>query len=79
MSSFGSKFDIGEVEAEEGHNNSSNGSKGSIATKEFLKRRCGKRLPCLQPSLQRKNIHIISNSHTDDYVMNLLLLISVPM
>ena len=34
MSSFGSKFDIGEVEAEEGHNNSSNGSKGGIATKE---------------------------------------------
>ncbi len=45
MSSFGSKFDIGEVEAEEGHNNSSNGSKGGIATKELLKRRCGKRLP----------------------------------
>ena len=49
MSSFGSnfesKFDIGEVEAEEGHNNSSNGSKGGIATKEFLKRRCGWRLP----------------------------------
>ncbi len=49
MSSFGSKFeskfDIGEVEAEEGHNNSSNGSKGGIATKELLKRRRGKRLP----------------------------------
>ncbi len=45
MSSIGSKFDFGEVEAEEGHNNSSNGSKGSIATKEFLKRRPGQWLP----------------------------------
>ncbi len=45
MSLIGSKFDFGEVEAEEGHNNSSNGSKGGIATKEFLKRRCGWRLP----------------------------------
>ncbi len=45
MSSIGSKFDLGEVETEEGHNNSSNGSKGGIATKEFLKRRCGQQLP----------------------------------
>jgi hypothetical protein len=41
MSSIGSKFDFGEVETEEGHNNSRNGSKGGIATKEFLKKRRG--------------------------------------
>jgi hypothetical protein len=45
MSSNRSKFDFGEVETEEGHNNSSNDSNGGIATKEFLKRRCGQRLP----------------------------------
>jgi len=45
MSSIGSKFDFGEVETEEGHNNSRNGSKGGNATKEFLKRRRGQRLP----------------------------------
>ncbi len=36
MTSIGSKFDFGGVEADKGHNNSSNGSKGGIATKEFL-------------------------------------------
>ncbi len=38
ISPLGSKFDFGDMETEEGHNNSSNGSKGDIATKEFLKR-----------------------------------------
>jgi len=66
MSSIGSKFDFGEVETEEGHNNSSNGSKGVIATKEFLKRKRGQRLPSksdeteLKPpakSPETKNIH----------------------
>ncbi len=45
MSSIGSKFDFGEMGAEKGHNNSSNGSKGGIATKELLKRRPGQQLP----------------------------------
>ena len=66
MSSIGSKFDFGEVETEEGHNNSSNGSKGGIATKEILKRRRGQQLPSksdeteLKPpakSQETKNIH----------------------
>jgi len=38
-------FAFDEEEKEEGHNNSRNGSKGGNATKEFLKRRCGQRLP----------------------------------
>jgi hypothetical protein len=45
MSSIGSKFDFGEVEAEKGHNNSSNGSKSGIATKELLKGKRCQRLP----------------------------------
>ncbi len=45
MISFGSKFTIGEVETEQGHNNSSNGSKGGIAIKEILKRRRGQWIP----------------------------------
>ena len=45
ISPLGSKFDFGDMETEEGHNNSRNGSKGGNATKEFLKRRCGQRLP----------------------------------
>ena len=44
MSSIESKFDFGEVETDEGHKNSRNGSKGGIATKEFLKKRRGQRL-----------------------------------
>ena len=64
--SIGSKFDFGEVETEEGHNNSSNGSKGGIATKEVLKIRRGQRLPSksdetdLKPqakSPETENIH----------------------
>ena len=45
ISPLGSKFDFGDMETEEGHNNSSNGSKGDIATKEFLKRKRGQGLP----------------------------------
>jgi len=45
MSPIGSTFAFEEEEKEEGHDNSRNGSKGGNATKEFLKRRCGQRLP----------------------------------
>jgi hypothetical protein len=45
MSPIGSTFAFDEEEKEEGHDNSRNGSKGGNATKEFLKRRCGPRLP----------------------------------
>jgi len=45
MSPIGSTFAFDEVETEEGHDNSRNGSKGGNATKEFLKRRRGQRLP----------------------------------
>ncbi len=45
MSPIGSTFAFDEKEKEEGHDNSRNGSKGGNATKEFLKRRHGWRLP----------------------------------
>jgi len=45
MVSFGSKILFVEGDTEQGLNNSKNGSKGSIAIKEILKRRLGQLLP----------------------------------
>ena len=54
MSSIGSKFDFGEVETEEGHNNSRNGSKVGNATKEIFKISSGPQLRSISNATQLK-------------------------
>jgi hypothetical protein len=54
MSPIGSTFAFDEEEKEEGQDNSRNGSKGGNATKEFLKRRRGPRLPSISDETELK-------------------------
>jgi hypothetical protein len=54
MSPIGSTFAFDEEETEEGHHISRNASKGGNATKEFLKRRRGPRLPSISDETELK-------------------------